>query len=217
MFNHCPPVQLQELLTETKNGKRYYIVGENSYPSITSILGSFPKPGLIEWRKRVGEEEANRISTKSATKGTAFHSIIENYLSNKEIESNNNLALEGFYSVQDYLDRINNIHFLECPLYSHKLKVAGRSDSIAEFDEKLSIIDFKTSRKPKKEEWIEDYFIQCCFYTTAYFELTGIKIKQIVIIMAVEENKPQLFIKEVKDYLKPTISKIKRYYRLYHV
>lgn len=216
MFNHCPPTELEELLTETKSGRRHYIVGKNSYPSITSILGAFPKPGIEKWRKRVGEEEANRITKRSTQKGTNVHAIIEDYLNNKEIKTDNYFALENFNSVKPYLNQINNIHYLECPLYSNQLKVAGRCDSIAEFDGTLSIIDFKTSRKLKREEWIQDYFFQCSFYSAAYYELTKIKAKQIVIIMAVENEEPQLFKKEVKDYLKPTISKIRKYYELYH-
>lgn len=218
IFNHCPPVDLQELTTETINGKRHYITPSGSYPSITSVLSAFPKPELYEWRKRVGEEKANEITKTASSRGTKVHSLCEKYLLNEHIDykSADAISYTTFSTIKPILNRISDIHYLECPLYSNRLKAAGRVDCIAEFDNTLSIIDFKTSRKEKKEEWILDYFIQTSFYSLAYHELTGILAKQIVIIIAVDDGQPQVFIKKTKDYLELTIKKIKDYYRLYH-
>lgn len=218
MFNHCPPVELQELTTETINGKRHYTNGEFWYPSITSVLSAFPKPELYEWRKRVGEEKANEITKTASSRGTKVHALCEKYLLNEHIDykSADAISYTTFNSIKPILNRISDIHYLECPLYSHRLKIAGRVDSIGNFDNVLSIIDFKTSRKEKREEWILDYFIQATGYSLMYHELTGILAKQIVIIIAVDDGLPQVFVKKTKDYLEPTIKKIKDYYRLYH-
>lgn len=217
-FNHVPPKELLELNTETINGKRHYVTPEGKFPSITSVLGAFPKQALLEWKKRVGEEEAARVSRRASTRGTAFHLLCEKYLSNEEINKKEFMpdALASFYSFKPLLHNINNIHKLEVPLYSSRLKVAGRCDALAEYDGELCIIDFKTSTKEKKEEWIKDYFLQGCFYSLAYWELTGIYAENIVILIAVDEGEPQEFIRPTKNYIKPLISKIKEYYKYYH-
>lgn len=214
-FNHCPPTELVNLKTKNIDGKRYYIIEENElyFPSITSILGSFAKPGIEKWKKRVGKAEAERITRQSAAKGTSIHSLCEKYLLNEDVSKRDVFPhiYENFLTIRPHLDKIDNVHYVECPLYSMNLQVAGRCDAIAEFDGKLSVIDFKTSRKIKKEEWIEDYFLQTTFYALSYWELTNIKIKQVVIIIAVENEQPQVFIKPIANYVKPLISKIKKY------
>jgi len=219
LFNHCPPVELLELSTESINGKRHYVTPDGKYPSITSVLGAFPNPALVEWRKRVGEAEANRVSAFASSRGTKFHSLCEQYLLNQELDKKQYMpdVLSSFYEFKNILHRINDIHRLEVPLYSNKLKVAGRVDCIANFDGELSIIDFKTSKKEKREDWIETYFIQATFYSMAYFELTGIAAKNIAILISVDDGDNQVFIKPVKDYVKRTVAKINEYYRLYHV
>jgi genome maintenance exonuclease 1 len=218
MFNHCPPKQLLELTTENVNGKRYYLTPNGHYPSITSVLSAFPKPALMEWKESVGEKEANRISTLAANKGTKFHSLCEQYLLNDEINKKEYMvdSLSRFYEFKPILNRINNIHKLEVPLYSEKLMVAGRTDCIGNFDEILSIVDFKTSAREKREEWIEDYFLQATFYHIAYWELTGIKTKQLVILISVEDGENQIFIKDPKEYIPKIIKKIKYYYNFLH-
>lgn len=219
MFIHCPPKELIELNTETLNGKRHYVTPDGKFPSITSVLGAFPNPALMEWRKRVGEEEANKISRVASSRGTKTHSICEKYLNNEEINKKEFMpdALQSFYSMKPLLNNINNIHKLEVPLYSKKLKVAGRCDGIAEYSNVLSVIDFKTSKKEKREEYINNYFIQATFYGLCYFELTGIKINQIVILISVDDGNPQEFIKPISEFIKPTIFKIKEYYQKYHL
>ena len=206
-----------DLETETINGKRFYKTPEGDlYPSVTTITSQHGKDKIIEWRKRVGEEEANRISTKASSRGTRVHKICENYLNNEEDYARTNPAhihktmpdsIAMFKSLQPLLDEhVNNIHALEIPLYSHHLKVAGRVDCVAEYDGKLSIIDFKTSGKLKEESWIKGYFMQCSAYAVMYEERTGIPVSQIVIMIAVDSEHPQVFIKKRNDYIKDFIS-----------
>jgi len=218
MFDHCPPKELLELETEAIAGKRHYITPSGSYPSITTILSAFPKPELMEWKKRVGEAEANRISSLATSRGTKIHSLCEQYLLNEEIDKSKFMpdVLDSFYSFKPLLNNISNIHYLEAPLYSNKLKCAGRVDAIGHYNNKLSIIDFKTSRKEKREEWITDYFIQATAYSLMYYELTGIATKQIVILISVDDGENQAFIKPVKEFVSPLIKKINDYYKYYH-
>ena len=135
-----------DLETETINGKRFYKTPEGLlYPSVTTITSQHGKDKILEWRKRVGEEEANRISTKASSRGTRVHKICENYLNNEEDYARKTMpdSVAMFKTLQPLLDEhVNNIHALEIPLYSHHLRVAGRVDCIAEYDGKLSIIDF---------------------------------------------------------------------------
>lgn len=218
MFNHCPPKELVELNTENLNGKRHYVTPNGKYPSITSVLGSFPNPALMEWRKRVGDEEANKVSRIATSRGTKLHSLCEKYLLNEEIDKSKVMpdSLSAFYEFKPLLNNINNIHKVEAPLYSDKLMVAGRVDAVAEYNGELSVIDFKTSRKEKKEQWIEDYFIQTTFYSLCYAELTGLIPKNIVILISVEDGENQEFIRSPKEYIPKTIRKIKDYYKFYH-
>jgi genome maintenance exonuclease 1 len=199
-----------DLETETINGKRFYKTPEGLlYPSVTTITGQHGKDKILEWRKRVGEEEANRISTKASSRGTRVHKICENYLNN-EIDYARKMMPDSavmFKSIQPLLDKhVNNIHALEVPLYSHHLRVAGRVDCIAEYDGRLSVIDFKTSSKLKDESWIKGYFMQCSAYAVMYEERTGIPVPQIVIMIAVDSEHPQVFIKKRNDYIKDFIS-----------
>jgi len=206
-----------DLETETVNGKRFYKTPEGLlYPSVTTITSQHGKDKILEWRKRVGEEEANRISTRASNRGTKVHKICENYLNNEEDYARTNPAhihktmpdsIAMFKSLQPLLDEhVNNIHALEIPLYSHHLRVAGRVDCIAEYDGKLSIIDFKTSGKLKEESWIKGYFMQCSAYAVMYEERTKIPVSQIVIMIAVDSEYPQVFIKKRNDYIKDFIS-----------
>jgi hypothetical protein len=199
-----------DLETETVNGKRFYRTPEGLlYPSVTTITSQHGKDKILEWRKRVGEEEANRISTKASSRGTRVHKICENYLNNEEDYARKTMpdSVAMFKSIQPLLDEhVNNIHALEIPLYSHHLRVAGRVDCIAEYDGKLSIIDFKTSSKLKEESWIKGYFMQCSAYAVMYEERTGIPVSQLVIMIAVDSEHPQVFIKKRNDYIKDFIS-----------
>ena len=201
----------------TEQGRRYFVEG-NAYPSVTTVIGEMKKKSIIEWRRKVGEEEANAISKRATTRGNKCHKLAEDYLSNKPLDRYRDdvLSLGLFHQIRPYIDKINNIHALEESLYSHTLKLAGRVDCIAEYDNELAIIDFKTSTKFKREEWIQDYFSQETAYAIMFQELTGLKVKQLVTIIAVETGTPQVFIKkDILTYV-PKLKEYIDYYRSIH-
>lgn len=218
MFNHVEHgVVLPKISRkDTKSGRRYFTPEGKAYPSITTVLSILSKEGILAWRKRVGEEEANRISRQAATRGTAVHKLAEDYLDNVEDWSKGVMPanLASFNDLKNILDeRLDNIWFQEEFLYSDRLKCAGQVDCIAEFDGELSIVDFKTSRKPKKEEWITNYFIQASFYAAAFYERTGVPIKQGVILITVDGSEPQVFKIPTYEYL-PHFLSVRKKYRL---
>ena len=185
------------------DGKRFYVTPDgNSYPSITTVLSLQNKPSLEKWKKDVGEKEAKRISKESMRIGTAVHQMAEFYLSNYIIKLKNEekKIVDTFNRLRFLLGNINNIVGVEIPLFSDVLRIAGTTDCIAEYNGELSVIDFKTSRRPKKEEWIDDYYMQTFAYKLMFEEMTGIEIKQIVILVAcVESFDVQVFKKPAKD------------------
>ena len=197
----------------TAQGRRYFVEG-NAYPSVTTVIGEMKKKSILEWRRKVGEEEANSISKRATTRGNKCHKLAEDYLSNKPLDRYRDdvLSLGMFHQIRPYIDKINNIHALEESLYSHTLKLAGRVDCIAEYDNELAIIDFKTSTKFKREEWIQDYFSQETAYAIMFQELTGLKVKQLVTIIATEQGTPQIF---VKDNILEFVPKLKEYIDYY--
>ena len=203
MFTH-KPITFDDLKTVTIDGKRFYQTPEgNTYPSVTSVTGLYNKKEILEWRKRVGEAEANRISTKASSRGTRVHKLCEDYLNN-ELNTDRYMpdSVGMFKSIQPIIDQyVDNIHAIEAPLYSDYLRVAGRVDCIAEFDGKLAIIDFKTSSRQKSEDKIQNYFMQCAADAVMFEELTGIPVPRLAIIMAVDSDHPQLFVKKRNDYI----------------
>ena len=205
MFNHViMEMSLEDICARNLGGKRVYEVGDQRYPSISTICSFRNRKSIAEWRARVGVEEANKISKRATTAGTTVHSMIEDYLNNElELEKydGKHLAKILFTQAKPMLARINNIHFQEAPLYSHEFAIAGRVDCIAEFDGKLSIIDFKTSSKEKKEEWIEGYLVQETGYAKMYEERSGIKVEQIVTLITCQTGDTQVFIKNPDDYV----------------
>lgn len=215
MFNYCPPKELTDLKSETfPDGKRYYVTPTgDKLPSVTTVIGAKGKAAILAWRKRVGEEEANKISRKASSRGTNVHTICEHYLSNRIDYLSGVMpdAKEMFLPLKPFLNRINNIHYQECALWSLKLGMAGRVDCIGEFDGVLSVIDFKTSKKPKKKEDIDNYFAQCVAYACMYEEMIGTGIEQIVIIMAVDGSEPLLFVEKTADHLNTLLEYIKYY------
>lgn len=220
MFRHVNHGVVLPVITRktTETGRKYYTPEGNAYPSITTVLSVMDKSGLLEWRKRVGEEEANRISVQAATRGTAVHKLAEDYLNNEPDWQKGHMPtnLFSFAQIKKILDeRVNNIWFQESFLYSDHLKCAGQVDCIAEFDGELSIIDFKTSRKPKNAEWITNYFIQASFYAAAFFERTGIPIKQGVIVIMVDGEEPQVFKINTYDYLQQFLVVRKKYKQIH--
>ena len=213
-FNHVGQPFDFELKTENIDGKRHYVTPDgNKYISITTLLSNLSKAGIQKWRARVGEVEANRISTKASRQGTRVHSICESYIKNEDgfLDGRMPNEVEMFQSINPLLDKIDNVHVTEGALYSDELKIAGRTDLIAEFDDELAVIDYKTSRKIKTWDMCHAYFMQGAFYAHAYEERTGIPINNITIIMAVENEKPLLF-RETKDrWMEPLKSVIYKY------
>jgi len=217
MFNFCPPKSLPDLQSETfPDGKRYYTLEDGTrLPSVTTVLGAQKKDAIMKWRKRVGEEEANRVSKKATGRGTDVHTLCEHYLNNdKDLSLKAGIrpdAFEMFVSLKPLLNRINNIHYQECALWSKQLGMAGRVDCIGEFDGVLSVIDFKTSKKIKTEAHIEDYFWQTTAYALMYEEMIGTPIDDIVIIMAVEDDQPLVFKQKTADHIHGLVKAINFY------
>lgn len=182
------------------DGRRVYNTPTGAkYPSVTTVLAEKNKKVILDWRQRIGADQANQISRRAAGRGTGLHRAVERYLNNDapfapELTVNP-LQFEMFRQLMPLLDRIDNIHCQETAMFSHHLRLAGTVDCIAEFDGKLSVIDFKTSTKPKKAEWISTYFMQCAAYAIMYEELTQIPIVNLAVLIAVEEDAPpQLFV-----------------------
>jgi hypothetical protein len=163
------------------------------FTSITSITSHWSKEKFSSWRKRVGEDEANRITKRATTRGTNTHTLIEHYLNNEEIPKADHLPTYLFNNAKPELNKINNILGIEIGLFSKFLGIAGTADCIAEFEGVLSIIDFKTSEKVKPVEWIEGYFVQATAYALMLYELTGQRAKQLVIIMTCENGDVEVY------------------------
>lgn len=204
-----------ELEKKETNGIRLYNLPNGQWvPSITSITSFYNRQIFIDWRKRVGLEEANRITKKATERGTNFHQVCQDYLENKELvwDNYNLLTKHMFFHAKPYLDKINNIHAIERTLYSEYLGLAGRVDAIAEYEGELAVIDFKTSDKIKPEKWIENYFVQETFYAAAYYERTGIIVKKLITIMVTPGGEVKIFDKRNKgDYIKLLVKYIKEF------
>jgi genome maintenance exonuclease 1 len=191
----------------TSEGRVYETPEGKRYPSVTTVLGNRPekKKSLAEWRKRVGEQKATEISTQAARRGTSVHRLVEEYLIDLKEPDLNEMptAISSFNSIRKSLDiNLEVIRGIEVPLYSDRLKLAGRCDCVGEWSGKNSIIDFKTSKKLKKESWIEEYFLQCTAYSLMFEERTKIVTEGIVIIISVDDYAdPQIFMKSRNGYV----------------
>jgi ATP-dependent exoDNAse (exonuclease V) beta subunit len=196
MFNHVE-LDLPQLEREMIDGVRYYKVPTleelQKFVSITSVISHFNKDKFASWRAKVGEEEANKITRKATSRGTDLHTLVEDYLHNRNLSDVQPISEHLFKIAKPALNRINNIYTLEGSLYSQYLGVAGTVDCIAEFDGELAIIDFKTSKQPKPREWIDGYFVQCCAYACMLHELTGLSVKKFVIIMTCENGEVEVY------------------------
>jgi genome maintenance exonuclease 1 len=204
--------QLPQIQNEDTPNGRFYITPEgNRYPSVTTFLSKFSDlTWLEEWKDRVGEEEVNKRSTQARRRGTAVHSILEKVILNDPTYARGQMPnnLEMASRITNILRaRASIIKGLEIGLWSNKLRLAGRADCVGLFDGMLSIIDFKTSRYNKNEEDIEGYFLQTTIYAMMVEELTGFYIPQIVILIGVDFETPQvivrpkrLFVSKVLEY-----------------
>ena len=197
------------------DGMRFYEVDGKAFPSITTVLGAIPKPGLDAWRKNVGEEAAKWEMNRAARRGSATHTLVEQYLKGETPSIRDVLPLGMFRLMLPYIDQINNIHLLEEIMYSHKLTIAGQVDCVAEYNGKLSVIDFKTANKERQESWIENYYIQTCAYAMMYEEIFGKRIDQLVILMAGEDGTMRSFVKDRKLFEPKLEESIKYFYKYY--
>lgn len=217
-FNHVKLPQLDfDLKAETTDSGRLYATptGEK-YKSITTVLSNHNKQAIMEWRERIGAEEATKISTKAANRGTKVHKICEDYINNEIPELKMQMMMpdlkEMFFKIKPIIDeKLGDVYSQEQALYSHKLKIAGRVDLIGMWDGKLSVIDFKTSAKQKEESYIQNYFMQCTAYALMFSELTGMWIDDIVVLIATGEGEAQLFERQIHDYRKPLMEYIDKY------
>ena len=223
MFEHVD-LDLPKLSRETIDGVRYYSVPDEDellkLVSITSVTSHHNKEIFVKWRKKVGDAEADRITRQATSRGTDTHTLTEAYLYNKELPEVQPLSQMLFKIYKSELNKISRVHSLEGSLYSKELGIAGTVDCIAEYNGELAIIDFKTSKKPKPREWVDHYFVQCMAYGCMLYELTGIAVKKLVIIMACEngesivyeEYDKKKYIKLLTEYIREFIqSKIKSY------
>ena len=206
-FNHLSGYDGINLPTETVDGKRYYVTPNgNKYPSVTSVTGILNKVWIQKWRKAVGEKKANKISRQAASRGTRYHQLQEDYVNNiltqEMIDKALPLDLMMFNQTKEITNRLGDVYMLEKSMYSDELQMAGRVDCIAKFDDKLSVVDFKTSTKKKTPSKIKNYFMQESAYAKMFEEHYNEKIEQIVTIVAVEETgQAQLFVEKAENWL----------------
>jgi ATP-dependent exoDNAse (exonuclease V) beta subunit len=218
IFNHVklPSLDFDLKAETTDSGRLYATPTGEKYKSITTVLGNYNKQAIMEWRERVGAEEANKISTKAANRGTKVHKICEDYINNEIPELKMQMMMpdlkELFFKIKPIIDeKLGDVYSQEQALYSDKLKIAGRVDLIGMWNGKLSVIDFKTSTKQKQEEDIQNYFMQCTAYALMFSELTGMWIDDIVVLIATGEGEAQLFERQIDDYMKPLMRYINKY------
>jgi len=206
------PIQLPKLKRKNENGHRvYYDEDKNRYHSVTTVVGSIDQKGLDEWREKVGKDVADHVAMKSAITGTKLHKIVESYLANEESEEENIFAKAHFNNIEPLLANIDLINGLETKLCSKRLGLAGTVDCIAQYKGVDSIIDFKTSSKKKKDEWIKKYFLQTTAYSIMWEELTGIKVTQIVILITGEDGSREEYIRNRDDYVEELEEVIAKY------
>ena len=216
MFTHLNKLGDFELEANTIDGVRYYTLPSGKKaPSITSITSFYNRQIFKNWREKVGEEQANKITKVATDRGTKFHDLVEKYLLNEDINSLKNVlptTKARWIAARDALNNIDNIHALEKPLYSEYFGIAGRVDCIAEYEGELAVIDFKTSKKIKPEKWLQNYFVQETAYACMYYEMTGISVKKIVTLMVADNGDVKVYEKRNKgEYIKLLTKYIKEF------
>ena len=192
---------------EKKLGRFYIDSKGEEVPSVTTVLSSTSdKSGIDEWKRRVGLEEAERILKESTTIGTNVHNALENYLQDKKWEINDDGSYISKTSISilncfinNLINDIDEVWGLEVGLILDGL-YAGTADCIGKFNGQESLIDFKTAKKVKPKEWIEDYFLQCSAYANAHNVMFGTNIDQIVILMADRNQEFKKFIASGREF-----------------
>lgn len=236
IFTH-KPITIPKLVRVDNPGLRYYTTPDKAqkFVSITTVISHNSKHKFVDWREKKGEAEANRITNRSTKRGTKTHSLIESYVKNEPlpimeelfpddskvlsvlnesetIEHYKNLPFFLFENLRPELDKIDNIIGIEIPLYSEYFGIAGTSDCIAEYNGKLSIIDYKTSEYIKRKEWIFDYFVQAVAYRYMLKELTGLDAEQLVVLMTAENGETKAFVETNFDmYIRGLVQYINKF------
>jgi ATP-dependent exoDNAse (exonuclease V) beta subunit len=215
LYNHIPINFKQSELIERDNAHFYQTPTGEIYPSITTILHETmsmeKKESLQNWKDQ--EIAADYITQEAAIIGTETHKLIENYINEiRQTEDIRLLSVAHFNNLIPFLQKINDVHGTELRLYSNTMKLAGTSDCIATYDGELSIIDYKTKRSNQREEWMTDHFIQGTAYAQMFKELTGIEVKQIVILISSEKNSRMEFVKNTEDYKDLLTQRLNQYY-----
>lgn len=214
-FEHVK-LDISPLERETIDGVRYYKVPDGDelikLVSITSVTSFYNRKVFENWRKRVGNEEADKITKAATSRGTDMHTLVEHYISNQPLPEVQELSHTLFEIIKPAVHRIGKIYGIEIGLYSKYLGIAGTADTIAEFDGELSIIDYKTSKKPKPRAWIENYFVQATAYACMLHELTGLIPKKLVILMACESGDLVVYEEtDIAKYIRLLVKYIKNF------
>ena len=202
-----------DLVAESTSMGRLYRTPGGSFPSVTTVLSIIKEKEIAAWRARVGDEVANKISTKASGRGTLVHSIIEDYINNNDTSDYLPHIKQSLNNLKPELERITTVYGQEVALYSEHLGLAGRVDCVGVFDGVPSIIDFKTSRRPKRKEDISNYFAQMSAYAIMWEERTGMPIVNTVVIMDVDDSEPLVFKEHRDNYIKLLLDIIKEYRR----
>ena len=223
MFNHLEGYDSVTLPVKEINGNRYYTTPEgNNYPSVTTVTGLLNRVWIKKWREYVGEEKANKISGQAMGRGSRYHKLQEDFLNNELTEERLNgltpLDFMMFNQTREVTSKVGDIYMLEGSMYSNEFEMAGRVDCIAKFNDKLSVIDFKTSTKPKFPSKIKGYFMQETAYAKMFEEFFKEKVEQIVTIISVEETgKSQMFIEDPDNWVDPLKDLLSQYKEEYGV
>ncbi len=216
MFDH----QLQEFVNiksvQAEFGRYYNTPDGEWYPSVTTIIGAFPEQGLLDWKARVGPEEAARVGKAAAYRGQVMHNLCEQYLLNEPIDTNvNPMFFNLFTKIKTLLDKhVTTVYGIECPLYSTLMKTAGRCDSVAAWDNQPAILDFKSSTQHKRKEWVQGYFEQMSAYSAMFEERTGVKARKLVVILATEGMPGYYYESHVSNHLPGFCKKVIDYRKI---
>lgn len=221
-FTHLPSnsqsIELEQINTEA--GRYYKTPTGLLYPSVTTVTGLHSVKYIKEWRKRVGEEEANKVTKAATTRGTRVHKLLEDYINNDEIDHKKydfNDAI-NFKLLKPIIDeRIDNVRFQEERMYSDFLQLAGTVDCVAEYNGKLAVIDFKTARKAKDKDQIKNYFMQAAAYAIMHEERYLIPINRLIILISVDDDQPQVFEERRDNYTKDLLEIREEYRRIYNI
>ena len=219
------PYPYQEIKRKQVDGKRLYATESGPLPSVTTILDK-TKPrekreALANWKKRVGDKEAQRIVTEAANVGTVMHNILEYWVKNEDYDPGNNIvhrqAKAMAQVVKEHVQpNLNEVWGSEVNLYYPGL-YAGTTDLLGVWKGQPAIMDFKQTNKPKKREWIEDYFLQGAAYSLAHNALYETDIKSIAIFMCSRDCEWQLFevkADEFQHWADKWAARVEQFYRL---